>query len=284
MIRSLALLLPLLAVPAAAPDDDPIERLEAWPELTDEARTEKDVARLRAANTEAMGTEAHAALVADGASAAPLLLKSLGKERGEDARARIVAVLDLIVGAPHTRLLAEWFDDRALQTRIWTRRTAARYPDPGLASAAATAWKAIEKKKDKADPEERWVTSLLLTSTGDISQLEDLLTRAGEDWKKSGTLLREVFAGLRGTAAPAALGASLEGAARKQASPALRLLAACGSETELRHVAPFLDSNDNTLRVDAINACRAIVDGEAPLDRLSVFEAIEMAKQWKERL
>lgn len=284
MIRFLALLLPLVCGAAGAAADDPVERLEAWPELTDEARIEKDVARLRAANTEAMGTEAHAALVADGAMVAPLLLKALGKERDADARARIVAVLDLVVGAPHTRLLAEWFDDRALQTRVWTRRTAARHPDPGLAAAAASAWKAVEKQKKKADPEERWVTSLLLTSTGDVSQLEVLLARAGEDWKRSGALLREVFAGLRGTEAPAALAASLADAGRKQASPALRLLAACGSEAELRHVAPFLDSDDNTLRVDAINACRAIVDGEAPLERLSVFEAIELAKKWKERL
>ena len=28
---------------------------------------------------------------------------------------------------------------------------------------------------------------------------------------------------------------------------------------------------------------RVIVDGDEPLDKLSVFEAIEMAKKWKER-
>jgi hypothetical protein len=49
-------------------------------------------------------------------------------------------------------------------------------------------------------------------------------------------------------------------------------------------VLPFLDTNDNTLRIAAINALRGIVDGEPPIERLAVFDAIEMAKTWKERL
>ena len=46
----------------------------------------------------------------------------------------------------------------------------------------------------------------------------------------------------------------------------------------------FLDHEDNQLRVEAINALRGIVDGEPPFENLLVFDAIEPAGKWKERL
>jgi hypothetical protein len=46
----------------------------------------------------------------------------------------------------------------------------------------------------------------------------------------------------------------------------------------------FLDDDDNQVRVAAINACRGIVDGAPPEEQLPVFEAIESAKKWKERV
>jgi hypothetical protein len=36
--------------------------------------------------------------------------------------------------------------------------------------------------------------------------------------------------------------------------------------------------------VVTINALRGIVDGDGPLEQLSSFEAIEMAKKWKSRI
>jgi TPP-dependent pyruvate/acetoin dehydrogenase alpha subunit len=49
-------------------------------------------------------------------------------------------------------------------------------------------------------------------------------------------------------------------------------------------VAPYLDSEDNSIRVAAIDALRGIVDGDGPMEQQSVFRAIEMAKLWKLRL
>jgi hypothetical protein len=45
----------------------------------------------------------------------------------------------------------------------------------------------------------------------------------------------------------------------------------------------LLDDTDNSIRVAAINAMRGIVDGELPITNLPVFEAIELAKKWKEK-
>ena len=64
----------------------------------------------------------------------------------------------------------------------------------------------------------------------------------------------------------------------------LRLLGGCGDEDSAKRVSPYLDSQDNQIRVAAINAARGIVDGDGPMEQLSVFKAIEVAKMWKRRI
>ena len=51
----------------------------------------------------------------------------------------------------------------------------------------------------------------------------------------------------------------------------------------LLRVKPFLDSNDNSIRIAAINAVRGMADGEGPVADLPVFDAIELAKKLKNK-
>lgn len=262
----------------------PVERLEKWPRLRDKERVSLNVQKLRRAETDEMERQAREALLADGAMVAPTLLKVLERERDEDVAERIVGVLDGIVGAPHTRLLAPYFANRALAVRTWSLRRAAVHADPGLREAAAGAWTRVLKKKDKADAEDRYAAALCLVSTGDTVGMDALVERARTGWKNHKRELRAVMEAVRGDAATDPVLAHLRSGDRKTKSAALRLLAGCGTEQALRALRPYLESTDNTLRVDAINACRGIVDGEGPLEKLPVFEAIELAKRWRERI
>jgi len=63
----------------------------------------------------------------------------------------------------------------------------------------------------------------------------------------------------------------------------LRMLAGCGEKEQAGRLRGFLDDEDNTIRVTAINALRGMVDGELPIEDLAAFEAIEMASVWKGR-
>lgn len=264
-------------------DEKPIVRLKEWPELTEKKRVKTDLTRLRKASTEEMGQQALEALMEDGAMVAPLLLRALERERDEEARERIVEVLDAVVGAPHTRLLAPWFDSKKLEVRVWTLRRAALYGDVGLGKEAAAAWKRVGKQKEP-DPDERFAAALCLVSTGDLAGMEVVVKRTQTDWKKSRLELRAVMEAVRGPQATAFMLDLLRNGERKDQSAALKLLAGCGTPESARHLRPFLDSTDNGLRVDAINAARGIVLGEPPIDRLPVFEAIELAKKWLERV
>jgi hypothetical protein len=261
-----------------------IKRLEAWPAPRDSKQLKVDVARLRKANTEEMGAQAHIALVAEGAAAAPSLIAALGKEKGEDARERITDVLETITGAPHTRLMAAEFGDKSERVRVWCMRRVAAFPDPGVREAAVAALKRVEKAKQGSEAE-LYAAALCCTSAGDMAGLQRLATRAEAEWKDCGVEIRTALESVRGKDATAAFVPLLSAEKRNTKVTGLRLLAGAGDpEVAVPLIKPFLDDTDNTLRVAAINALRGIVDGEKPLDKLPVFEAIELANEWKKRI
>jgi hypothetical protein len=279
----LLMLMPLLAAPGSTHQDPP-KRLEAWPALTEKARTQKDILRLRKAKTEEMGIQASAALIKDGAAAAPLLIEAFAKERGEEARERVLEVLDQVVGRAHTRLLEPWFKSKYGHVRVWALRKAAAGVDPELVDAAREFWAGLSKRGRKLVDGERQAAALLLVSAGDTEGLTELFALARKDWKHEGPALRVIVAGVRGEAGEGWLLTQLTGGDRKAKSAALRLLSVAGSRTTLNRLGPYLESTDNTLRIDAINVCRGLVDGDPPLTKLAVFEAIELAQSWRARL
>jgi hypothetical protein len=259
-------------------------KLKAWPKPKSQGGLKDQVARLRQDRSEDVAAEAHARLISMGSSAAPLLIRSLGKEKNKDARERIRFVLANLLDQQHSRLVAGSFGDKSIDVRVWALITVSRTPDPGLQKTVLGHWNALAKRGDKAQEVERYATGLCLLSIQDPLGLEPVVSATISHWKERAAQIRDVLNGLRSAAFDEALLGRLKATDRKQQSAALRLIAAGGTPATLSAVAPFLDSGDPTLRVDAINACRVLVAGEPPLDRIPVFEAIELAKTWKARL
>ena len=288
-----ALLLPLLfAVPALqdpapqkpTPSPAPVERLTAWPELDSAGKTqvETDVQRLRKASTPEMASGAEAGLLAAGAGAVPYLLPTLAHEEGEAAK-RIDSMLLQLTDARHTRLLAAGFTDKSPVIRSWCLRRCATFPDEGLRAQAEAVLTTLSKQGKKADREEMYGAALCVVSTGSNAGLAYLTPYAIDEWGKRGGELRAALQALRGPEATKTVAPMLAGEDRKQIVAGLNLLAGCGDASAIPLVKPFLDNTDNSIRVAAINAMRGIVDNAPPLDKLPVFEAIELAKEWKKR-
>jgi len=275
----------------ASVQEDEVKRLDAWPAAENEERVEKDVERLRKANTEKMGEQAREALIADGACVVPYLIRPLEKEKKEDARERILAVLDGVVGAPHTRLLAAEFEHKSIRVRTWALQRASEHLDAGnraaaeAALAAATKRKVPKKEEDKkAHAAELTAAALCATSTGSLDGIESVRTLAKKQWGEFGTRIRTALEAVRGAEATALVLPALASGDRKEKVAALRLLAGCGDSSATAHIGPQLDAQDNSIRIEAINALRGIVDGDPPIDKLPVFEAIERVNKWKARI
>jgi hypothetical protein len=268
----------------AASEEPPAEKLEAWPELApkERPRVELEVSKLRKARTPEMAADALAALVGN-AGAMPELLAAYAAEKDEDARARLEEAMRGATDARHTRALGREFGHRHAAVRAWCLRRAAAFPDPGLRTAAEQALAGVRGAGDKGDAEELYAASLCAASSGSLAGLFVLLERAKTDWPERGAELRTALGALRGPEASAALLPGLDGD-RTAVIAALRLLSAAGDETSIDPVARKLDSDDNQVRVAAINALRGIVDRQGPLEDLSVFGAIELANTWKARV
>ena len=273
---------------AAAGAQDP--KLEEWPELAKDARgrARKELARLRKARTPEMGAEAHEALVEIGAGAAPGLLTALGKEKDPAARKRLVTTLDAIAGAAHTRLLVPYFSDESEALRLWSLACASRFPDPGTRPAAEAAWAALDDEKRRTPPsdEERLSSALAVTASGSTAALDELVARAGDGWGELAPRASVALVGAKGEAATDHLVPIVKTGERFRALGALRLVGYCGTQNTGLVIAlkNRLNEDDNTLRIAAINALRGVMDGDPPLEKLSVFDSIEEAKKWKERL
>lgn len=262
------------------------KHLKQWPKLKSLPEGKTQVTRLRKARTEEMGTQAHAALVHMGAGVAPLLIAGLGKERNLEAQTRMVTVLDLVTDGTHTRLIEPAFGNRTLIVRVWSLRRTALFPDSALQAAAEKALVAARKRKRGTDEEiedERFAAALASGAAGSLEGFDILGLMASKHWGKEGVSLRTALEGTRGAAASKLCAEGLSGE-RQAVVQSLRMLAGCGDDSVLGQVAAHLDSTDNSIRVEAINTCRGLVDGDPPLPRLSAFQAIELAKEWRARL
>ncbi len=285
-----------VAIAQDAPPPAAEERASAWPKLEAEAAKglKPEIEKLRRATSPEMAEAAHAALVALGPGVVPELLPTLGKEKDAQALARIRAVLMGVTQAAHTRLLAAEFGQRALEVRSWCLERCAAFPDAALKPAALEALaraRAAQAKAGSANADmaraargELAAAALCAASAGALEGFDVLEGMAIEDWGRRREQLRAALAPWRSEEAVERTRAALESKDRKRVVGALNLLSACGTKESARRLAPFLDDSDNSIRVAAINACRGIVDGEAPVENLPVFEAVELAKKWKERL
>jgi hypothetical protein len=261
-----------------------VEYLTAWPAPANKDALLVDIEKLCKLRTPEMGVQARESLESQGAASVPFLLDRLGKEKDDAAAKRVREVLIAVTAAGQTRLLAKEFDNRFETTKTFALWRAAAFPDPAIRPAAEAAWKKIDKLGAKADPEQRYAAALCAASSGSLIGVDILQETALKNWDRRGVELRAALEGVRGPEATKIVLAKLKDADQKQKVAVLRLLAGCGDKTALPAVKPFLDDDDNQLRVSAINACRGIVEGAPPLEQLPVFEAIETAKKWKEKV
>jgi hypothetical protein len=297
MIQSLFLLLSLAGLPlegSLAPRQEPApeapekkpEHLKEWPKLKSLPQARGDLTRLRKARTEEMGVLAHASLLKQGAGVAPLLIAGLGKERSPKAQARMIAVLDLVTDGSHTRLIAPSFENKKRIVRLWSLRRMALFPDKALKAEADKALQAARKLKRGTEQEikqEQFAAALATAAGGSLTGFDILGELASKHWGEEGGAVRTALEGVRGEEASKLCASGLSGE-RRAVVQSLRMLAGCGDDSILVTVSGHLASTDNSILVEAINACRGIVDGNLPLPRLSAFQAIELAKEWRARL
>jgi len=110
--------------------------------------------------------------------------------------------------------------------------------------------------------------------------LEAMRTR----WTKEAAVLRADFAGLeRGPLADVPR-EHLNSTKLPERLLGLRLFELFGVKEQAKLLLPMLSESDTNLRLAAIDACRVVIGGEAPLEKPSMTQIIEHAEIWKKKL
>ncbi len=263
-------------------DSSKVTYLTAWPKPQKKEQITTDLDRVVKASIPEMAEGGHQGLVAEGTAAVPFVLERYGREKDDEVLARLKAVLMEITKPEQTRLLAQDFAHKDLLHRTFALWRCAAWPDAQIKPLAEAAWAKVVKQGEKADADERYAAALCTTASGSLAAFDAVFEIAQKSWAKKGGELRIALEAVRGPEPTKTLLGRL-GGERKAKIAALKMLAGCGDKSAVGPLKPLLDDTDNEIRVVTINALRGIVDGDSPLDQLSAFESIEMAKKWKER-
>ncbi len=280
----LAALLSGLVTAQEPPKKDP-PAPTSWPKLSSsDAKRAKNKATLVGLSGDdeevAKASAAEADLVAYGTGVAPVILRRLGdREVAElpESAAALGRILDAVCTPEYAGLIAERTTDRSVEVRRWSVGWIGRHTLPDQEKALRRAL-----GDDDAAVSFRAALGLLGLGNGDV--LDKVLADCMEDWRSKAALVDSIAAPGRSNELAQALVDRIANAPVNERVTGLRLARSLCPKDYAAVLGTFLDDDAATVKKEAINALRVVVDGDEPLENLSVFQAIDAAKKWKERL
>lgn len=261
--------------PAAGLQEPPAPRTFPPLKTVEREKLDKALFQMRSAKTAKARGEARAAVA--GAAAVPACLQAFAKfdaERLADLR----GVLDqVLVAADLDLALAEAGPTAAPAARYYVARRLADSPREDGAEL-------LHPLLADADPELAYQAARGLALRGDARAVAVLHAAVRDRWKEGEKALREDLAAVPRGPLSAAASATVQNGDRDQRLAGIRLFSLIGTKEHARVLRPALDDPDQQILLNAINACRAVVDGAPPLERPSSPQIIEQVQLWKGKL
>jgi hypothetical protein len=274
---AVAVLVSLAAPLAAQADGKPAAtKLEEWPALKD---TDKDRVRALAGQFRkpdpALHEEAKKQLVAIGDAGAPVLM-SLVSDRAENSNDVLFAILDQVTGPQHAALLARETKKPGVELRRYLARRLCRFGDASLTGLFET----LQKDKDEATA---FCAQLALLAQRRREAVQPVLAYTKTRWKDVGDLVAEVLTPARSRELGELVFEAIAKAAPVDQMAGLRLLRFTMTKDQGTLLRVYLEAAEHTVKREAVNTAR-VLHGEPATDNLSVFQAIEQAKQWLQKI
>jgi hypothetical protein len=267
------------ATPAPAPaagTQDKQGKLGEWPALKD---TDKDkvlalAGQFRKQNPQ-LHEEAKQQLIALGDGALPLLLQQTS-DRADNTNAQLFAVFDAMLGPRHAALMARETKKERVELRRYLTRRLCRFGDPDMAPIFGT----LQKDKDELTA---FYAQLGLLALKHREALPPVLAYTKGHWNEVGALVAETLAPARSQELGEAVFEAIAKAQATDQMAGLRLLRYVMVKDQTVILRRYLEASDHAVKREAVNTAR-VLHGEPAVENLSVFQAIEQAKQWLQKL
>ena len=275
---AIAAAIALLALaPTASTQDEPDNKqLAEWPALK---KTERDRVRMLIKqfrkDDEKLHASAHTRLKKLGAGTAPLLMRQVS-DKAKNINEPLFAVLDELLIDQHGALLARQTSAASVELRRYVTRKLCLFHSPELVPVFVKA--AADKDEHVA-----FYASLGMLAQKKEAGVDVVLAAARKRWAEVGPLIGQVLPAARSDQCASWIFAKINKAPPAEQMAGLRLLRYLMVKQQNVILRSYLEAPDHTVKRAAINTAR-VLHGEDPIENLSVFKAIEMAKEWLTKL
>ena len=263
--------------PSAASTTGAKKPLAAWPALQAKDRDRAIVltGQLKK-DDEAVRTAARSEMLAMGAGAAPVLFQKVGDAEKELAlNEELYLVFDEMLTEEHRALMAEQAKKKKIELRKYLLRRLCLMADPELKSA-------FEPFRKDADEQTLLFATLGLAARKDKDALLQLLEITRTDWASHVELVSKALPFARSGECALALAERMANDGNEVKAAGLRLLRYVATESEKPIIKTYLGAEDHGVVKEAVNVMR-VMNGMEPLEKLSAFDVIGMAKEWQSK-
>ncbi len=262
---------PATPTPAAATG-----KRNEWPTLkdTDKERVLSLTGQFRKADPQ-LHQDAKTQLVALGEGAAPLLMQQVS-DRAENSNPHLFAVLDELLKPQHAALIAREVKKPRIELRRYLVRRLCRMGDADMAGV-------LEPLQKDKDEQTAFFAQLGLLALKRREPLPAVMLYTKAHWAEVGPLIAEVLAPARSNEVASWVFESITKASATDQMTGLRLLRYLMVKEQGVILRTYLEASEHSVKREAINTAR-VLHGEAPIENLSVFQAIDHAKQWLSKI
>jgi hypothetical protein len=267
-------LLPFAVTAVVAAQSTP--KLTEWPTLKDTEKQRvlalagqfrKEEARLH--------DDAKKGLLQLGDGAAHLLLQQVSDKECR-ANELLFEVFDEMLVEKHAALMAREVKKEKPELRRYLTRRMCCFQDGDLAGA----FQALVKDKDESTA---FYAQLGLLALKKKEAVVPVLEYSKTHWKDIADLVAKALTPARSREAGEMVFEAIGKAKVPDQMAGLRLARYLMVKEQGVILHSYLDASEHTVKREAINAAR-VLNGEAPIENLDVFKAIEMAKIWRAKV
>ena len=251
-------------------------KLSAWPKL---GKRDGDRARAAAKQFRKPRAQLHSAaserLKHLGAGVAPVLIPLIS-DRAQNINEHIFEVLDHVVDETHAALLARETKRKSVECRRYVARRLAGMRDKETLPV-------LKRMLADKDEDVAFFAALGALAVGEDIGVDGVLAAARQRWGEQRALIAATLTPARSDRAGMRIWLRIEGARPTDQMAGLRLLRYLATKSQRGRLRRYLGSADFAVKREAINTAR-VLHGEAALEKISSFQAINLAKQWLEKL
>ena len=261
-----------------AQDKAKIDKLAEWPapKAGERERVQALVDQFKKPEVE-LHDPAAQKLVELGETAAPLVMSHVTDRPDADAfNNRLFSVLDRTLSHKHAALMAREAKKPKVELRRYLTLRMCRLCDADL----TTQLNATRKDKDERTA---FYASLGALALKQKEALPEVLAYTRAHWSEVQALVAEVLPAARSAEAAQQVFEHIAKANAATQMNGLRLLRYLMVKEQGVVLRTYLSASDNAVLREAVNTARAL-HGEAPIENLPVFQVIEMAKQWLQKV